>query len=252
MTSKKQLRTGERAALLIAASGNCYNPHCDKPVMEKRKGHHVVNFEIAHIRDELPPKDKASDVGWRYWPAGDLTQAERNQFANLLMLCPPCHKLIDRVEPRNYTVELLHEWKAPAEEDRGAELEASLGVVNAEELQLLMLQLLSDAATSPMALVIPEPSREPDLLSFADRAIPHVGMDSEVAALQHFLASPDRFSWWLMTGDAGASKSRLALELCLSARGSWHAGFLPEASQESFVSYTCDQPTLGGSRLRGG
>jgi WD40 repeat protein len=115
---KRQLRSGEKAAVAVASSGRCYNPECNEPLILVRDGHCIINFEIAHIRDELQPMDEASDVGWRYWPAEDLTQEERNRVDNLILMCQACHKLIDRVEPRSYSVEKLRQWKTDSERNR--------------------------------------------------------------------------------------------------------------------------------------
>ena len=115
MGNKKALHAGDRAALLDAASGSCYNPSCAEQLVVWRDEKPVVNFDMAHVRDELPPSDPNADLGWRYWPAEDLSQEERNRFENLLLLCKPCHKLVDQIEPRSYSVDLLRAWKKGAE-----------------------------------------------------------------------------------------------------------------------------------------
>lgn len=108
---KKKLSSGVKAMLLVDPKGTCHNPICNEPLLVTRSGKPIVNFEYAHIRDESPPRSKNSDVGWRYWPDADLTEEERNSPENLILLCGPCHKLIDKIEPRAYSVELLRTWK---------------------------------------------------------------------------------------------------------------------------------------------
>jgi len=119
---KKSVKSGESAALrLYSKTTTCYNPECAVPLLTERDGATIVNHEIAHIRDEFPPSKLNADIGWRYYP-DDLSQDQRNSMSNYIMLCAPCHKLIDRLKPRNYTVELLHEWKTNAE---GAQSQAN-------------------------------------------------------------------------------------------------------------------------------
>lgn len=152
MAGKRALSSGDKYALVLAARGDCYNPECHEPLMTERDGRPVANFVIAHVRDELPPADPASDIGWRYWPADDMTVDQRNHFSNLLLLCAPCHKLIDKIDPRTYTVELLHEWKRTNEGERGAELAGTLGSVDQDTLEDLLGEVLRSSAFDAVAL----------------------------------------------------------------------------------------------------
>lgn len=240
---KKELRAGDRAALVDAASGTCYSPTCAQPLIVWRDGRPIVNFEVAHVRDELPPSDPNGDIGWRYWPADDLTQNERNAFQNLLLLCAPCHKLIDRVDPRSYGPDLLHQWKEAAESGtRALVLSHSLGSIDPSDLVDLIVSVLT--RPRDLALRWPEAGMEADLLNFASRDTVHVGMDGEMGELRAFLDDAASFYWWMIFGEAGAGKSRLALELCAAASSRWHAGFLTEQDQEQLIGYEPADPTL--------
>ncbi|MCA1707537.1 MAG: hypothetical protein LC808_31415, partial [Actinobacteria bacterium] len=243
VVDKKGLRAGDRAALVDAASGTCHNPACAEPLIVWRDGQPIINFEVAHVRDELPPSDPNADVGWRYWPADDLTQDERNTFRNLLLLCSPCHKLIDRVDPRSYSVELLHQWKMSAESgSRAFVLDRSLGVLGPTQLVDLVVAAL--AGPKPLDLRWPGVGVDDDLLNFASRDTAHIGMDGELGGLRQFLRDPAPFYWWMILGDAGVGKSRLALELCVEASTEWHGGFLTEAAQDELIGYDPADPTL--------
>jgi hypothetical protein len=82
----------------------------------------------------------------------------------------------------------------------------------------------SEAPELPLSL----PSMDPGVsrLAYSSRATPLIGREPEQSELLRFLNSPAKFSWWIMTGLAGAGKSRLALELCHSVGTTWKAGFL--------------------------
>jgi hypothetical protein len=51
-----------------------------------------------------------------------------------------------------------------------------------------------------------------DWLVFSQKTIPVLGRKREFQALTAFLAAPAPFSWWVIVGDGGTGKSRLALE----------------------------------------
>jgi hypothetical protein len=64
-----------------------------------------VKARISHIRAWSPG-------GPRYDPA--MTDEERNDFDNLILLCPTHSTVIDELEPDRYTVEVLLEMKQKA------------------------------------------------------------------------------------------------------------------------------------------
>jgi hypothetical protein len=240
--AKKGIRSGEHASLLLSAgTRRCYRPECKRPLVEIRDDNRVVDFEIAHIRDELRPADPNADIGWRYWP-DDLSQDERNRYGNLLLLCPPCHKLIDKVDPRAFSVELLQQWKSTAE---------AADPTTAETLRHERFdpELLAGAIRSALqqhpgvVLRLPQLAT-PDGLSFASRSTALTGRDVELERVAEFLESPEPFSWWVVVGSAGSGKSRLALEACYSASALWDVGFVSEADQHAVLHLTPNRPTL--------
>lgn len=64
------------------------------------------------------------------------------------------------------------------------------------------------------------------LLQAKYRQVPFLGRDEQLGRLRRWWAEPDRFSAAVVTGDAGAGKTRLAAQLCheVAAYG-WSAGF---------------------------
>ncbi|MFG3437796.1 hypothetical protein ACGF0J_11200 [Nonomuraea sp. NPDC047897] len=67
--------------------------------------YYVIGF-ISHIRAAYPN-------GPRY--DSDMTDDQRRDIRNLIMLCEPHHLRIDKERPQDYSVEKLHRWKAQRE-----------------------------------------------------------------------------------------------------------------------------------------
>ncbi len=87
------------------AAGICSNPGCQTDltvILESGNGFNVG--EMAHVI--------ARNKGGR--------RAEKSKgsdsYANLILLCPMCHRRIDKTTEGQYTVKMLHEWKRQHEE----------------------------------------------------------------------------------------------------------------------------------------
>lgn len=93
--------------LFVKAGNKCAMPKCQSPLLQ---GEHVL-AEICHIRARRKG-------GARY--DATLTATEKDDFKNLILLCPTCHTLIDK-NRQTFTSELLLEIKELHE--RGAEVE---------------------------------------------------------------------------------------------------------------------------------
>lgn len=86
------------------------------------------------------------------------------------------------------------------------------------------------SSTSPLFLAIPKKTDNP--LDFRSRAAKHIGQSGPASELAEFFESKGNFQWWLLKGEAGSGKSRLALEwLLFLSQGIWrrirpfHIGF---------------------------
>jgi len=85
---------------LFATSGNeCAFPGCEEEVVDREE--ETVIGVIAHIHAR-------SENGPRF--DSDLPESERDEFSNLMVLCPNHHTRIDK-NPRNYPADKLKEWK---------------------------------------------------------------------------------------------------------------------------------------------
>ena len=101
MTDPRGYSRGTRAALAWLSGGRCYNPDCACRIIAFFEGEPYIDYFIAHIRDARP--------GNRY--VADMTSDQRRSFANLILLCKPCHTLVDKAHPKEYPIEGLEAWK---------------------------------------------------------------------------------------------------------------------------------------------
>lgn len=106
----REYTQGTRSALFAFAGATCYFPGCDVPVIKFVNDEPVINTEIAHIYG-------ANDNSPRY--DDSMTDDQRRAFENLILLCTPHHKWVDRLHPEDYPVEVLKEWKRERESTAG-------------------------------------------------------------------------------------------------------------------------------------
>jgi hypothetical protein len=88
--------------LWVHAGGRCEFPGCNKYLLQHSVTRTAGNFgQLAHIVafNEAGPRGKSR-----------LRPLDINDIANLMLLCPECHVLIDK-HPLDYPVTLLREYK---------------------------------------------------------------------------------------------------------------------------------------------
>lgn len=95
--------------LLLARSGGfCANPVCRADLFPELAGGHVATVkELAHIIAQSPAGPRGDDP---------LPETERDTYANIVLLCPTCHTLVDKMNLETYDAELLREWKRDQEQ----------------------------------------------------------------------------------------------------------------------------------------
>lgn len=93
--SRKQPSTKTIKELCWSSKWVCQNPNCTNSIMD---GDNFI-WDFAHII--------AYSKDWSRW---NKWQEEDNSFENLLVLCPTCHRKIDK-NPEKYSIEILKEWK---------------------------------------------------------------------------------------------------------------------------------------------
>jgi hypothetical protein len=102
--------------LLLRSGNRCAFPGCNRPLVEGD----VLVAEVCHICGEKPGAA-------RYNPS--QTEAERQAYDNLIVLCPTHHTIIDGDE-RTYTVDALHEMKRAHEAKAGRDFVISDELTN--------------------------------------------------------------------------------------------------------------------------
>jgi hypothetical protein len=248
MADPRGYSAGTRAALAQLSRGSCYNPECTRSIIRFVDGEPYVDYQIAHIRDARP--------GNRY--AAAMTDDDRRSFANLVLLCKPCHTLVDNAHPEDYSIERLDAWKRKRE---GAGGQALAGLGSLDEATLAQFVrasvrvaignsavAVSEAggrvrATSvglprllPLepATVPPGPAASPTRLVRARSGVIPFAVHHDLrASLMEWCLEDGSFSARLIAGKGGAGKTRLAVQLCEDlAPFGWIRGLLtPEVDQ---------------------
>jgi hypothetical protein len=136
MASMRNYPAGVVTGLVLMSQGTCYYPKCDEPLVRLDEGTPVINFEIAHIR-------AAKHGGPRY--DSSMTDAERDAFPNLVLLCLVHHKVVDKIRPKDFSTATLLQWKQ-AHGDGLADLQGLRGVTQ-EGLQTLISGAFEDVKT---------------------------------------------------------------------------------------------------------
>jgi hypothetical protein len=86
------------------AAGICSNPTCKADLTIAVESSQVFNVgEMAHIiaKNEGGPRG--------------VSGGGSDTYANLILLCPTCHRTIDKAPPGTFPEELLHGWKSAHE-----------------------------------------------------------------------------------------------------------------------------------------
>ena len=87
--------------LFAASAGFCQKPDCQRTLFVDTGRTNLHIGEMAHVF-------AASDRGPRADSA--LSNQERSAYENLILLCPSCHAIVDKV-PDEYPDILMNRWK---------------------------------------------------------------------------------------------------------------------------------------------
>jgi hypothetical protein len=127
--------------ILALKSGNvCAAPGCNQKLAVDGNNTNGVSVlgEMAHIAGEKPGAA-------RYDP--DMTQTQRNAYANLIFLCPTHHTQIDK-SGNTYSVATLAGWKADHEARIDQAIMDSMPDVTFAELEIVA-KAIADGVSKP-------------------------------------------------------------------------------------------------------
>jgi hypothetical protein len=127
VTNWRTYPTATRAALAVLSRDSCYFPGCGAPIVLFVNGQPEVNVETVPIRSaELDrPRYVAS-----------MSDDDTRSFDNLLLLCVPHRKMIDRDE-KAHPADLLETWKAK-HEGSGHQALRDLNALPADQIDELL------------------------------------------------------------------------------------------------------------------
>ena len=111
---RARLDEDTKLKLFSDSGGYCQNPACNMPLFPEASDRHSHFAEMAHIF-------AATDGGPR--AKVEMSESDRANFNNLLLLCANCHTIIDK-EPQTYTDELITAWKR----DHKSKLQGLFGI----------------------------------------------------------------------------------------------------------------------------
>lgn len=93
--------------LLATSGGYCGNPTCHRNLFDFFETGEITNVEeMAHIIGQKEKGPRGED---------ELPLSERDEFDNIILLCPTCHTTIDK-NPKLYPNETIRKWKREHEE----------------------------------------------------------------------------------------------------------------------------------------
>lgn len=97
----RQYKPSTIKRLFLLSCNQCANPDCDNSL--EARDEKTIIAKICHI-------EAASSKGPRY--NTNMTDDERRDYDNLILLCDECHSIIDNKDNENkYPVDLLKQWK---------------------------------------------------------------------------------------------------------------------------------------------
>lgn len=169
--SKKARNYSEKTLkILFALSGNrCAHPECPQSIIESAT-EHSTDFVAGHISHIYAH----SDDGPRGRPG--MSNDERNQPDNLLLLCPTHHAIVDG-QHETYPADLLHKWKQQHERKYRESLSAKLTDIGAAELETAARALLAPNVVSngDYTIVSPEEKIRKNALGVTSRVLITLG-----------------------------------------------------------------------------
>ena len=151
-SSGRNYTEADRALLWSRSGGYCCFPNCSVMcVLEATNGDPSVTIgQIAHI-------EARSNFGPRANPS--LSDRERNLYANLILLCPTHHRLVD-ARDSTYSVDMLQGWKIDCETRFREYLTQGMASIGFVELETVTQALVNNGAPASDSLTVIPPQQK--------------------------------------------------------------------------------------------
>lgn len=99
--------TKTKRLLLARSGGFCANPSCHADLYPIFDNKEITNIEeLAHIIEQSADGPRGDN---------ELDLEERDDFENIILLCPTCHRKVDKF-PDSYPTSTIRNWKHTHEE----------------------------------------------------------------------------------------------------------------------------------------
>jgi hypothetical protein len=146
---RRSLTDGERQKLWGESWRLCNNPSCRQPCIIEGEAHEdgfTIVGEHAHIVAH-------SAAG----PRGDpmMTPDRRNALGNFVLLCRPCHKMVDlRSNEAKFPKEKLREWKAVHQHWLNITIPMQMGRADPAEIKVVCAAVMGDGDVDGAGFVL--------------------------------------------------------------------------------------------------
>ncbi len=96
------ISTGVKRKLWASSGGYCGKPDCHSDLFPFFESGEITNIEeLAHIIGQKENGPRGD---------GDLPMSQRDEFENIILLCPTCHTTIDK-NPKLFPDDTIKQWK---------------------------------------------------------------------------------------------------------------------------------------------
>ena len=160
---RRYYTNADRALLWSRSGGICCYPDCNvQCVQEAGNGDpSAIVGQIAHI-------EANSDAGPRANPS--LSQEERSAYANLILLCPTHHSVVDARES-TYTVNVLRDWKSDRERKFQEALAQLITTISFAELETVTNALMNQGNPRYDSITVIPPREKMARNGLTDRTV---------------------------------------------------------------------------------
>ncbi len=134
---RKRISDPVKRKLWASSGGYCCNPSCHKELIPMFENGTITCIdELAHIIAQQENGARGKNK---------LPFSQRDEYDNLIVLCPSCHTMVDK-NPQTFTIDTLKKWKQEHEDSIKALMSAPI-FQHREEARNALVPLLEENKT---------------------------------------------------------------------------------------------------------